>query len=419
MKRFLFISLLMLCSWITLAQENIETISSGTSGDAILRIEADTDNSNEGDNSRIELSQDGGSLKAYLGFNIDWGGPTQPDNLFRIGTRYNNVDNFNRFVINGNNGYTGLGTANPLSLLHMTSLTSGDATLTIEADTDNNNESDNPEIRFLQDGGLVSGFIGFEGQAGTKSAGTLANAFILGSEDLGNTRPVQLIVADQTQMTVNANGVGIGTNTPGYKLDVDGNLRVGKSDAAGITFNRFTSGLTDVPGSVGGMQITGPINSHVVMDIRANDVNDGFYIRIPDVLELDPTVNKTAFAIKANGHIGIGTTDPTHKLSVNGAIRSKEVRCDNDNWPDYVFTDAYKLKSLDEVSQFIAANGHLPNIPSAGEVKTNGFELAKMDASLLEKIEELTLYTIEQQNKLKNQEALIQALIQRIEKLEK
>ena len=62
MKKFLLINLFMLCSLMALAQENIDTISSGISGDAILRIEADTDNSNEGDNSRIELSQDGGSL---------------------------------------------------------------------------------------------------------------------------------------------------------------------------------------------------------------------------------------------------------------------------------------------------------------------------------------------------------------------
>src|SRR5690606_26919774 len=93
-------------------QENIEVISSGTSGDAILKIEADTDNNNEGDNPRIELRQDGGLHGAYIGFSSDWGGSYQPDNLFRIGTRSGGIDDFSRFVINPNNGYTGIGTNN-------------------------------------------------------------------------------------------------------------------------------------------------------------------------------------------------------------------------------------------------------------------------------------------------------------------
>ena len=123
--------------------------------------------------------------------------------------------------------------------------------------------------------------------------------------------------------------------------------------------------------------------------------------------------------VVADGYVGIGTTSPSHKLSVNGDIRSKELNLENENWPDYVFTDDYELKPLTEVSNFIANNGHLPNIPSAKEVESNGIELSKMNASLLEKIEELTLYTIDQDNKLKNQEALILSLIERIEKLEK
>ena len=98
-----------------------------------------------------------------------------------------------------------------------------------------------------------------------------------------------------------------------------------------------------------------------------------------------------------------------------------------------MFEDSYELKSLEEVSQFIATNGHLPNIPSAKDVATNGVQLTEMSAGLLEKVEELTLYTISQEEKLasqtqqiseqkgqlKEQQALIQSLIDRIENLEK
>ena len=92
-------------------------ISSSTAGDAVLKLEADTDNNNEDDNARLELYQDGGSLGAYIGFNKDWGGNWQPDNIFRIGTRYSGVDSFNQLVINTSNGNVGIGTDDPKSRL--------------------------------------------------------------------------------------------------------------------------------------------------------------------------------------------------------------------------------------------------------------------------------------------------------------
>ncbi len=98
--------------------------------------------------------------------------------------------------------------------------------------------------------------------------------------------------------------------------------------------------------------------------------------------------------IKQNGNVGIGTTNPTYKLSVNGNIRSKEVVVES-GWADYVFADNYKLKSLTEVEQFIKENKHLPNIPSAAEIEKNGLHLGDTQKKMMEKIEELTLYLIE------------------------
>jgi len=158
-----------------------------------------------------------------------------------------------------------------------------------------------------------------------------------------------------------------------------------------------------------------------------NDYGDIYNQRI-----LFKSANADRMVIEHNGNVGIGTTSPTHKLSVAGTIKSSEVIVEALPWPDYVFATDYDLKSLTEVSQFIVRNGHLPNIPSAKEVESSGIALGKMNASLLEKIEELTLYTIDQEtqissiklkmvnqeSKLKAQESLILSLIERIKKLE-
>ncbi|ATP58033.1 hypothetical protein CPT03_16950 [Pedobacter ginsengisoli] len=95
------------------------------------------------------------------------------------------------------------------------------------------------------------------------------------------------------------------------------------------------------------------------------------------------------------GNVGIGTLAPSEKLSVKGKIRAQEIKVETANWPDYVFAKGYKLPSLKETEKHIAEKGHLPDIPSAEEVKANGVDLGEMNAKLLKKIEELTLYLIE------------------------
>ena len=101
------------------------------------------------------------------------------------------------------------------------------------------------------------------------------------------------------------------------------------------------------------------------------------------------------------GKVGIGTSSPgNYELAVNGEIRAKEVKVETANWPDYVFENTYVLPSLKEVQQHIAHKGHLPNIPSAFEIQKNGLELGEMNRLLLEKIEEIMLYTIQQQKEI-------------------
>ena len=125
--------------------------------------------------------------------------------------------------------------------------------------------------------------------------------------------------------------------------------------------------------------------------------------------------------IRGDGNVGIGTTSPTEKLSVDGNILAKKVRVSIDaaDWPDYVFEPSYQLMGISELEQYVQSNKHLPDVPSAKQVEKEGLDLGDMDATLLKKIEELALYTIDQEKRIKKQDKLISELLRRLEKLEK
>ncbi len=132
----------------------------------------------------------------------------------------------------------------------------------------------------------------------------------------------------------------------------------------------------------------------------------------------------SALFISTDRNVGIGITNPQNKLDVAGTIRCTEVKVEALPWADFVFHPTYKLRTLGEVEQFIKANNHLPEIPTESEVKQNGIGLGEMNAKLLQKIEELTLYMIQkdkesklQAEQLKQQEESIKLMQQELEKL--
>ncbi len=123
------------------------------------------------------------------------------------------------------------------------------------------------------------------------------------------------------------------------------------------------------------------------------------------------TQNINRMTIGINGNIGIGIENPDSKLVVDGKIRTEEIKVEVINAPDYVFEPDYKLPTLKETSKYISEHKHLPAIPSAAEMETNGIELGDMNMRLLKKIEELTLYQIELLEK-------VEKLQEKVEKLE-
>lgn len=105
------------------------------------------------------------------------------------------------------------------------------------------------------------------------------------------------------------------------------------------------------------------------------------------------------FFVRADGNVGIGTSTPDNKLDVLGVIRANEVIVET-GWADYVFDDNFKLKPLTEVESFIKENKHLPDVPSAKTVQEKGAHVSELMTKMMQKIEELTLYSIQQQKEI-------------------
>ncbi|MEP5338783.1 MAG: interleukin-like EMT inducer domain-containing protein [Algibacter sp.] len=126
------------------------------------------------------------------------------------------------------------------------------------------------------------------------------------------------------------------------------------------------------------------------------------------------TISGSSVLVDDLGNVGIGTTIPDSKLTVAGNIHAREVKVTIDAGADFVFNDDYKLPPLQEISQFIKEHKHLPEIASEKEMQKNGLHLAEMDIKLLQKIEELTLYTIDQEEKLKIKNIEVEGLNEKL-----
>lgn len=126
---------------------------------------------------------------------------------------------------------------------------------------------------------------------------------------------------------------------------------------------------------------------------------------------LDPVV--------IQGSVGIGTTNfGTHMLAVEGSIGARKLKVLQNGWADFVFQQNYQLPTLQEIENYINTNKHLPGIPTTEDVEKEGVDVGEMDKLLLQKVEELTLYLIEQNKRNTELERRTMVLTERLEKLE-
>lgn len=191
-----------------------------------------------------------------------------------------------------------------------------------------------------------------------------------------NTRVLQIGAgspsARKNAMTVMSNAnIGIGTNLPDSVLHLKG----------GFKYEHPTAGAGKV---------------------LTSDANGGASWQTPGGGQW------TSFGINTYhtntlGTVFIGMTniaDSSYRLFVEKGIRTRKVKVDINNWPDYVFQPEYQLRSIPDVEKYIKVNGHLPDVPSAAEIEKEGASLGDNQAILLKKIEELTLYIIEMNKKI-------------------
>ncbi len=238
--------------------------------------------------------------------------------------------------------------------------------------------------------------------------------------------------------------IGIGTGAPTEALDIIGttkiskDLRIGEQNGDGIfvfktnpTSDSHSMTLYGNNGNARGYLTASSsrtqlslinIDGQEVFNLNTGDLGvENVFLQMPrpdsrivvsgfgDYLPEHKFVVKDGSAmiegdILTEGNIGIGTksfvdgTD-TYRLSIDGKVRAHAVKVYTD-WADFVFEPDYKLPTLGEVEKYIEVNGHLKNIPSAKEVENHGVELGEMNKLLLQKIEELTLYTIQLKKEL-------------------
>lgn len=319
--------------------------------------------------------------------------------------------------ISSNGGNIGIGTVSPTSNLH---IYANRSIATIEATGDHasldlraagNNGGGAPSVYFKR-GSVNYGALfverGTDGGNQPIFTGSNTTDFVLGSTA---SVPLRFGINREVKMSLDVSGkLGIGTASPGSSLHVrrdsygeqfrisafgdgsNGNaLSIGIMGAIPATYGAQTSYYTAINNGYAG-------DDNSLLIINNKGYNDGE--KFADFAIGNGKGTPILFADGSEAKIGIGTTTPAEKLTVNGNIKSngnitaKKIIVSQSSWPDYVFVPAYKLKPLSELAAFIQMHQHLPDIPSAKEVEEKGISVGDNQALLLKKIEELTLYLI-------------------------
>ena len=239
--------------------------------------------------------------------------------------------------------------------------------------------------------------------------------------------------SDEHLRITSTGNIGIGNSNPFSKLYVEGRTSVGRQGVLSMDWTNETNWAGNANKWSGYIGFNAYRNNDEGRDLyygrnkytskgvlegsnygfrwlfrnRNNNDSDGQHL-LAEYMRLTNT-----------GDLGIGTATPDSKLTVKGKIHSEEVKVDlSVPAPDYVFKNNYNLLTIEEVQLFIQKNGHLPKIPSAKVMEKDGVELGIMNMKLLEKIEELTLYTISQEKQIQEQNKKNKELEDRLKKIE-
>lgn len=297
-------------------------------------------------------------------------------------------------IFNNNNGFVGIGVNPPVANLDVGRGNSDNGTAVFRGSTFHSHFNLSLNEHTYINGGKAGSYVILNDAFSVNRSG---DAFLLGTtpflEFRDGTNTSGRIAANLNDLEINAHkssgisppgnlllqtvgssplgtltgNVGIGTNTPFEKLSIkttNNSLGFSHEGENGLKMASFVGGISAGIGTV----------SNHIFRINVNNT---------------PAIN-----ILPNGNVGIGTSNPTYKLSVLGNVRCTEAVVET-GWADYVFDEKYKLKPLEDVERFIQKNKHLPNIPSAVEIEKNGLHLGNIQRRMMEKIEELTLYVIE------------------------
>lgn len=202
--------------------------------------------------------------------------------------------------------------------------------------------------------------------------------------------------------------VGIGTNNPRVSLDVRGTGYASK----------LSLGFVNPSEMAGFFHLkTSPSNNNDIVMTVENDQRSIFELSNLGTLTTRSQIIEV-YDNSVSPLIIKNSTQQILKLENNGLLRARKIRVDSETWADFVFDENYNLISLKDLNLFISKNKHLPNIPSEKEVVENGLDVAELSKMLLQKIEELTLYLIQQDKNVETLEKQIEFLTQRIKELE-
>ena len=241
---------------------------------------------------------------------------------------------------------------------------------------------------------------------------------------LEDTDEQSLSLTGNTLSISNGNSVTLPTytDTDDQLLTLTGNtLSISNGNSVTFPTLNFTNGTNTTISGNGTVSNPYQINTtNVDTSIYANngEIDQATTInnnRIVDMNNSNIWFNSANSTSNGKIYIGASATYPTntgeYKLYVEGGILTEKVKValrSTSNWADYVFADDYKLMPLHDVEKFINANNHLPGIKSATELVQNGLDVAEMQAKQMEKIEELTLYVIQQEKKINEQKEVIE-----------